>query len=32
MSEIFSLLRDASDIHRFQRVYMLETHILLEHL
>ena len=28
----FSLLRDASDIHRFPTVHMVETHFLLENL
>ena len=27
-----SLLRDGSDIHRFPKVHMVETHFLLENL
>ena len=30
--EFFSLLRDASDIHRFQTVHMVDTHFPLENL
>ena len=32
MLEFSSLLRDASDIHRFPTVHMVETHFLLESL